>query len=115
MLRNAQATRRLPMSDNLELALQVGLADADSEELDLATRRLRAELQDLPIDSVSLVAAERPTGAKAGDAITLGALTMSLAPVVIPALLELLKSWMARKEGRSVVLRRKGDDRDTEI
>ena len=56
-----------------------------------------------------------PAGAKAGDAIALGALTLSLAPVVVPALLEYLKGWMSRKEGRSVVIRRKLGDAATEI
>lgn len=98
------------MADNIELTLLVGHRDDDPDELDSATRRLRAELQELPIESASLVAAEKPAGTKAGDAITLGALAVSLAPVVVPAFVDFLKSWMARKEGRTVVVRRKGTE-----
>jgi hypothetical protein len=96
------------MPDTIELTVEVGQGDVDPEELDCATRRLRAELQELPIESASLVAAEKPTGTKAGEAVTLGALAISLAPVVVPALVDFLKSWIARKEGRTIVLRRKG-------
>jgi hypothetical protein len=104
------------MPENIELTLLVRPGDADAEELDLATRRLRTELEDLPIDSVSLATAGAlPSGAKAGDPVTLGALTLSLAPIVVPALIEFLKSWMARKEGRTVVIRKKLGDTATEI
>jgi hypothetical protein len=98
------------MADNIELTLQVGQDDADPDDVDRDTRRLRAELQELPIESASLVAAKTPAGAKAGDAVTLGALVVSLAPVVVPALVEFLKSWMARKEGRTIVVKRKGTE-----
>ena len=91
------------MPDNIQLTLLVKPGDADQDELDLTTRRLCTELQDLPIDSVSLATAgDLPVGAKAVDPVSIGALTLSLAPIVVPALIELLKSWMARKEGRTV-------------
>ena len=65
---------------------------------------------------MSLAAGPAPAvGAKVGDPVTLGALTLSLAPIVIPAVLEFLKSWMGRKEGRSVVIRAKVGDSTTEI
>jgi hypothetical protein len=98
------------MADHIELTLQVGQSDADPEDLDRATRRLRTELQELPIESASLVAGETPAGAKSGDAITLGALAVSLAPVVVPAFVDFLKSWMARKEGRTIIVKRKGTE-----
>jgi hypothetical protein len=105
--------------DNIELTLLLRPADPDPdrEELDHATRSLRAELQDLPIDSVSLATAGAvPVGAKAGEAVTVGALTLSLVPIVLPALIEFLISWMGRKEGRTiVVIRKKTGDAATEI
>lgn len=104
------------MPQNVQLTLLVKPQEADLEELDETTRRLRTELQQLPVDSVSLAAGAVPAvGAKVGDAVTLGALTLTLAPIVIPAVLEFLKSWMARKEGRSVVIRTKVGDSTTEI
>jgi hypothetical protein len=104
------------MADDIELTLLVGQPDADAEELDRTTRRLRTELKDLSVESVSLsTAGQLPAGAKGADAVTLGALTISLAPVVIPPLIELLKSWMGRKEGRTVVIRKTVGDTSTEI
>jgi hypothetical protein len=104
------------MPDNIELTLLVSASDADPDALDRATRHLRAELQDLPIDSASLATAgELPVGAKAGDAVALGALTLSLAPVVVPALIDFLKGWMARTEGRTVVIRTRLGDATTEV
>jgi hypothetical protein len=104
------------MPDRVELTLVVKPGESDPDELDLATRGLLAELQELPLESAALApAGELPPGAKAGDAITLGALTLSLAPVVVPALVEFLKSWLARREGRSVVIRKKRGGTATEI
>ena len=104
------------MADNIELTVLVGQPDADAEELDSTTRRLRTELKDLSVDSVSLATSgELPAGTKGGDPVTLGALTITLAPVIVPALVEFLKSWMARKEGRSVVIRKTVGGTSTEI
>jgi hypothetical protein len=105
------------MAESIELTLLVKpAADADPEELDHATRSLRAELQDLPIDSISLATAgEVPAGAKAGDAVAIGSLVLSLAPIVMPVLIDFLKSWIARKEGRLIVIRKKLGDAATEI
>lgn len=94
----------------------MGHPDADAEELDRSTRRLRAELQDLSLESVSLATSgELPAGAKAADPVTLGALAVSLAPIMMPALIEFLKSWMVRKEGRTVVIKKTQGDVSTEI
>ena len=109
---------KMTLDDNVQLTLLLKPADPDPdrEELDRATRSLRAELQELPIDSVSLErTGDVPAGAKAGDAITLGALTLSLAPIVLPALIDFLKGWMSRKEGRTIVIRKKTGDAATEI
>lgn len=104
------------MVDNIQLLLLVKPENDDPDEVDLATRRLRTELQDLPVESVSLAdAGQLPAGAKSGEAVSIGALTLSLAPIVIPALMEFLRSWMSRKEGRSLVIRRKFGDDSTEI
>jgi hypothetical protein len=104
------------MPDSVQLTLVVKPGESDADELDQATRGLLTELQDLPLESVSLApAGDLPPGAKAGDAITLGALSLSLAPVVVPALVEFLKSWLARREGRSVVIRKRRGGTATEI
>jgi hypothetical protein len=104
------------MSDSIELTLLVNRGESDAEERDRATRQLRTELQDLPVDTVSVpTSGKLPAGAKAGDALAVGALAVSLAPVFVPALVNFLKTWMTRKEGRSIVIRKKVGDTATEI
>jgi hypothetical protein len=104
------------MAESVQLTLFVGSVDGDPEELDRSTRRLRTELQDLSVDSVSLeTSGDLPAGAKGADPATLGTLAVSLAPAVVPALIGLLKHWMTRKEGRTVVIRKKRGSTSTEI
>jgi hypothetical protein len=104
------------MPDSIELTLLVNRGETDAEERDRATRLLRTELQDLPVDTVSVpTSGKLPAGAKAGDALAVGALAVSLAPVVVPSLVNFLRTWMTRKEGRSIVIRKKVGDTATEI
>jgi hypothetical protein len=35
---------------------------------------------------------------------------VTLAPVVVPALVDFLKTWMMRKEGRTILVKRKGTE-----
>ena len=94
------------MPDIVELELVVRPMDGDPDQIDQVTQRLAAELRELPVETVApLVGGSAPSGAKAGDVATLGALALSLAPVVVPALVEFLKAWIGRKEGRTVVIR----------
>ncbi len=41
-------------------------------------------------------------GAKAGEAVTVGALALSVLPAVLPKLLEFLQAWVLRTKSRSV-------------
>lgn len=85
-------------------------ADADEAEHDLLARLLRVELQALELDEVRLpVAASAPTGAK-GSAASTGQLVVSLANsaafgAVLTSLVQVLRVWITRGQGRRVVLR----------
>ncbi|MGH3850143.1 MAG: effector-associated constant component EACC1 [Pseudonocardiaceae bacterium] len=75
--------------------------DVESDELDRAVRRLRAELRELDIESVAPVTPEAaPPGAK-GVACSVGALliTLTTTPGVCAVALEIARDWLARHAG----------------
>jgi hypothetical protein len=90
--------------------------EVDTTELDSLTRSLRDEIAALDVDSAELErGANLPTGAK-GDPLTVGSLVVSLASAgVFGALIELLKSWALRREGRSVTIKAEVDGRKLEM
>jgi hypothetical protein len=90
--------------------------DVDEETLERLTLQLREEIAELDVESVGLVpGAEAPRGAK-GDPITIGSLVVSLASAgVFTGLIELVKSWVLRREGRAVTLKVKLPDREVEL
>ncbi|WNB87313.1 effector-associated constant component EACC1 [Cellulomonas sp. ATA003] len=87
-----------------------GPADADPDELDRLTRGLRDELLQTEVEDVLPVAAgPAPKGSKAGEAISLGVLTVALAPTVLQAAIDTIHRWCARQPEASVTLTL-GDD-----
>jgi len=84
------------MSDAVKLIIQVdGEEGADAEEIDALTNQLLEEIENLS----EKVEAALPQDAKAGGAVTLGALSVALLPTVIPKLVDFLKDWMMRGAG----------------
>jgi len=72
----------------------------DADEFDRLVRHLRAELMDLNVESVTSATSEDvPAGAKSADAISLGALlvTLSAAGGVLPVVIEVARDWLARR------------------
>jgi len=92
-------------------------ADADDEELDRVTRQLREELGDL--DGVEPVkpaeAGTVPEGAKSAEAMTLGALAVTILPSVIPKLIDFLRDWSMRGENRMVKIETRIGDRSVNV
>ena len=100
---------------HLILNLDLG-EDVDPDMLDSQTRQLCEELQDLNVESVGpLKTAEIPEGAKAVEAVTLGALALAVLPVVIPKLVEFLQSWVNRAEYRKIKVKTQLGDRAIEL
>jgi hypothetical protein len=67
------------------------------------TRRLRAELAELDVESVALAVDEAaPAGAKGADAVTVGALVVALSASggVFAALIETIRDWLGRQSAR---------------
>jgi hypothetical protein len=89
-----------------QLLIEVLLEDGDANELDALTRQLRAELEELDVDSIEGVSAgSAPQGTKAVDMQMIGQMAIQLAPAVVPPLFELLKSWVERKPSTPVKIR----------
>ncbi|HEY3472882.1 MAG TPA: hypothetical protein VGL47_47655 [Amycolatopsis sp.] len=89
--------------DTRRALLSLSADDSDAEELDLLSRRLRAELGELDVDVRAAVpAGELPEGAKGADPVTIGSLMVafSAAGGVFPGLVETLKDWLGRQSGK---------------
>lgn len=98
------------MSDQLwQLELHLdSLPNEDKEDLARLTQQLRQDLLELNVQSVSPVrSSAAPAGAK-GDPLSLGALAVTLAPVALTAMTNLLQSWLSRHERASVTLEAEG-------
>lgn len=100
---------------NLTLHIDAG-GDALPDDLDALTRRLRDELADLDLQSVSLVKeGAAPSGTKSADAVTLGALAITLLPSVLPKLIEFIQAWSLRGQNRTVKIKANVGDRSVEL
>ena len=95
------------MSENpAELFIEVLLEEGHEAELDELTRQLKAEVQDLSVDSVEdVINGNAPDGTKALDITVIGQMAVTLAPTIIPPLFELLKSWVERKPSTPVKIK----------
>lgn len=102
------------MADRLEhltLELDVG-PDADAEEVDELTRRLRRELLELDVESVDLSrAGPPPPGARAVDVLSLGTLIVTLAKSsgALGTVVAVVRSWLSGAPRRTVKLELDGD------
>ena len=86
--------------------------EADAEELDLLTARLRRELLELDVQAVDRVRMQAsPAGARAAEAADLGTLLVTLAttPALLGAVVNTVRTWLSRGRGRGVKMRL-GDD-----
>lgn len=86
------------MGGRLDLVVNVGGLDVDDVESAELSRSLRDELLAGDFDEVRPVpAGAPPAGAKAAEAIALGALMVSLAPATVGRLMEVVVSWLRRQ------------------
>ena len=105
------------MSENSStLIVEVSVEGGDPVELDELTRQLRAEVNELDVESVEQVSAgQAPEGSKAVDMAALGQLAVTLAPSLVPPLFDLLKSWVERKPSTPVKITVKSGRKSTQI
>jgi hypothetical protein len=99
-----------------ELLIELSLEGGDAAELDELTRQLRAEVEELNVDSVDRVSAGvAPEGTKALDLAVIGQMAVTLAPAIVPPLFDLLRSWVERKPSTPVKVRVKVGKRTAQI
>ena len=105
------------MSENPStLIVELSVEGGDPAELDELTRQLRAEVNEMEVESVEQVSlGQAPDGTKAADMAALGQLAVTLAPTLVPPLFELLKSWMERKPSTPVKIRVKSGRKTAQI
>jgi hypothetical protein len=103
----------MPETLNLNISLQ---DEVDDEELDRFTRLLRDEIAELDVEDAQLAPGEQlPPGAK-GDPITIGSIVVALASAgVFTALIDLVKGWAHRSEGRMVTIKAKVGEEEVEL
>lgn len=86
-----------------------GGAGSDQEELALLGQRLRRDIQQLDVDAVDFIPeGTAPAGAK-GDPAALASLAVTLAPIVLKSLFDLVQSWSLRHNNASVTIETGGD------
>ena len=79
-------------------------AESDPEELAQLGKRLRSDIQQLDVDAVQFVReGAAPAGAK-GDPLTMASLAVTLAPVVLKSLFDMLQNWTARHNNATVTI-----------
>jgi len=100
---------------NILLFFEAG-TEIDVARLDQLTRQLRTEIQELDVEAVDLVRSQSvPEGAKSGEAITLGALAVTLVPAALPQLLEFVQAWALRRANRVVKIKTQSKDELIEV
>ena len=94
--------------DALEFEIEILAKDATEEDLDKMTRNLLSELRGTDVASANLVSiGTAPEGSK-GDPITIGTLAITALPIVLPGVIDMIKGWIARGQGRTVKFKGKG-------
>jgi hypothetical protein len=91
-------------SEPLQLAVSVGVPDTDSAEArDEEARLLRRELEDAGLAEAAVASAgSAPPGTKSPEALAVGALTLSVLPGALAAVLALAHDWIARRPDRAL-------------
>ena len=98
----------------LSLALQVfAPSGAGDEEALVRTGYLKNEIEELSVDEAKLVRTAAPAGAKAGEAILIGTMAVTMLPAILTPLLELVRDWLSRN--RDIRIKARIGDDEIEI
>ena len=92
--------------DALEFEIEVLAENTTETDLDDMTRNLLGELKkETPVDAKMVSVGPAPEGSK-GDSVAV--LTMSALPMVLPGVVEIIKSWAMRGQARTVKFKGRG-------
>jgi len=79
-------------------------AGSDQEELALLGQRLRRDIQQLDVETVDFVHEGSAQAGAKGDPAAIASLAVTLAPIVLKSLFDLVQSWSARHNNASVTI-----------
>jgi hypothetical protein len=83
---------------SITTSILVRRPDSDDEQVQELTQNLRDAVLDAPVDDARPVTAGLPPpGAKSGELVAVGALVVTLAPIVVEGLVTVLTSWLDRQ------------------
>ena len=103
------------MRDTITLSLTLR-DDVDAPNLEALTLQLRDEISTLDVERVELPRATDALSGAKGDPLTVGSIVVSLASAgVFTGLMELVKSWALRREGRSISIKAEIEGRKLEM
>jgi len=100
------------VGEKIGVRVRVDAEGADVEEIAELTRQLRRALLELDVDAAEPVpGGQAPPDTKAGEALALGGLMVSLAstPGLLASVVDATQSWVAGRGPRSVKLELDGD------
>jgi hypothetical protein len=105
---------------NLRPAITVRLeayskAQLPTERIDEEVRQLQGELRTLRINSIDPVSQPAPPGAKSGEAFTLGAFLLAVAPELLKDTLDILIDWLRRDSSRIIKISQTDDGPKYEV
>jgi hypothetical protein len=104
-----------PAPTTITVILDAG-RDALVEDLDVMTRKLRNEIEDLGVESVRLATTPNaPAGTKSMEAVTIGALAVTVLPAALPRLIEFLQAWTLRSKDQTVKIKASVGDRSVDV
>jgi len=102
--------------ETFQMTVQIDLEDGDAERLDSLARQLASELSEQDVESVELArAGAAPKGTKAAEAVTLGAVALTVLPALLPKIVEFCQAWALRGQGRTVKFKGKVGGQDIEF
>ena len=82
-----------------------GLPDTDAEELDDLTTGLRRDPLEIDVQPVIPdEGSDPPLEAKAAEVLTIGAVAISVSPVLIASVVRLMESWIKNRPVRKLTL-----------
>ena len=104
-----------PAPTTITVVLDTG-RDAMAEDLDALTRQLRNEIEDFGVEAVRLATnPNAPAGTKSMEAVTIGALAVTVLPAALPRLIEFLQAWTLRSKDQTVKIKASVGDRSVDV
>ncbi|MFI7601559.1 hypothetical protein [Actinoplanes sp. NPDC049681] len=86
--------------ETVTLDVRVLGAGLEPERVQESARDLRTAILTTDVDDAKPApAGPAPAGAKSGDALSVGALVVTLAPSIVEALMGVVASWLSRQPG----------------